>query len=712
MMYINRREMGSKDGEKPFNAGQTKSTMVKYSNVWLEIISYVWRTHELPVVRPSDSEDEVEGKRPPYRITPKQEQCIKKIRRIVGRDRAADEVEETESDDKDDWLDDQQEQALEGYVLQFMLLLLDHILGDNEYASALISGMAVLGISPESSGWLDPMGYTPKQSAVVAISRMLVLYQATLLRQGRVDQLLSEGYAAADAANIAPPHLEFVQEMANRFITLTEYNGKPTPMNAVLQLRAFGFKIRFTTKAEGTVDWIGDTLLIGNIQFSMPQLRSMVHGMIASARQQMLASLMLLQMDGEGGIAADTTACPAIHWDRLVDNGAETKVGWSFMEDPRNKHATSVEDPKEWLNERLQSEGKLQGEFVDVEATKSAIARGRGVVWVEIRVRAYGLAMKEARRRLAALVHMTGGAPPRGSELVSIKYRNSANGSSRGVFIEDGLVAFVTRYHKNVRQTGNDKVIYRYVPREVGELVVYYLWFASPFWQKINWAARGKAVEGGDYVWEPKPEKSWPMPVRKRGRGRGASSQAGSSSQASNKRARGASQRSGGPRRDVEDESSNENESPEQEQREVKLWNGNQVKHALQKEGLQYIGVALNIHRWRHSTKAIYRRYIGNPAAVKAFDEADASKSEDESEVPSRFWDMQTGHRSAVAGAIYRRPISEPIFSVESTRWRLRTTSVEWHAFLQITSVISEKLVKGTQAAATRREAREEERRR
>jgi hypothetical protein len=71
---------------------------------------------------------------------------------------------------------------LEGYVLQFMLLLLDYVLGDNEYMSALISSMAVLGISAES-GWLSLLVYTPKQSAVISISRMLVLYQLTQLRQ-------------------------------------------------------------------------------------------------------------------------------------------------------------------------------------------------------------------------------------------------------------------------------------------------------------------------------------------------------------------------------------------------------------------------------------------------------------------------------------------------------------------------------------------------
>jgi hypothetical protein len=58
---------------------------------------------------------------------------------------------------------------------------------------------------------------------------------------------------------------------------------------------------------------------------------------------------MLLQIDSEGSIARDTTACPTIDWRKLVDNAAEQQTGWSFMEDPRNKHATSVEEPKQWL---------------------------------------------------------------------------------------------------------------------------------------------------------------------------------------------------------------------------------------------------------------------------------------------------------------------------------------------------------------------------
>jgi hypothetical protein len=74
-----------------------------------------------------------------------------------------------------------------------------------------------------------------------------------------------EGWGPEDAAAMAPSHHQLVQEMANRFMTLTEYGGKPTPMDAILRLRAFGFKIRFTINAEGVIDWVGDTLLYSNI---------------------------------------------------------------------------------------------------------------------------------------------------------------------------------------------------------------------------------------------------------------------------------------------------------------------------------------------------------------------------------------------------------------------------------------------------------------
>ncbi|KAL6154872.1 hypothetical protein ACJQWK_01010 [Exserohilum turcicum] len=79
----------------------------------------------------------------------------------------------------------------------------------------------------------------------------------------------------------------------------------------------------------------------------------MVHGMIASTRQDMLKQLLLLQLDSEGDVMPETTPCPAIYWDKLVDNAAAQQARWSFIEDARNRQATSVGDPKRWLLGRI-----------------------------------------------------------------------------------------------------------------------------------------------------------------------------------------------------------------------------------------------------------------------------------------------------------------------------------------------------------------------
>jgi hypothetical protein len=50
------------------------------------------------------------------------------------------------SDDSEEDIDEEEEEKLEGLALSFMLALLDYPFKDNEYTSALMSGMAVLRI--------------------------------------------------------------------------------------------------------------------------------------------------------------------------------------------------------------------------------------------------------------------------------------------------------------------------------------------------------------------------------------------------------------------------------------------------------------------------------------------------------------------------------------------------------------------------------------
>jgi hypothetical protein len=60
-------------------------------------------------------------------------------------------------------------------------------------------------------------------------------------------------------------------------------------------------------------------------------------------------------------------------------------------------------------------------------------------------------------QRLLLLTHITGGQPARGTELLSIQYCNTVHGLLRNIFIENGLVSFVTCYHKGYIHSEKEK---------------------------------------------------------------------------------------------------------------------------------------------------------------------------------------------------------------------------------------------------------------
>ena len=65
-------------------------------------------------------------------------------------------------------------------------------------------------------------------------------------------------------------------------------------------------------------------------------------------------------------------------------------------------------------------------------------------------------------------------------KILNIRHNNSGEGKGKNVFIEDKLVMFMTQYHKRYVLSGDMKIIHRYLLREVGELMIYYLWLILP----------------------------------------------------------------------------------------------------------------------------------------------------------------------------------------------------------------------------------------
>ena len=70
---------------------------------------------------------------------------------------------------------------------------------------------------------------------------------------------------------------------------------------------------------------------------------------------------------------------------------------------------------------------------------------------------------------------MSGDEVARDSELIIVQHRNSSTSERRGIYITNSMVHFVIGYYKGYGNSTKPKIIYRFVPREVGELVIYYL---------------------------------------------------------------------------------------------------------------------------------------------------------------------------------------------------------------------------------------------
>jgi hypothetical protein len=134
----------------------------------------------------------------------------------------------------------------------------------------------------------------------------------------------------------------------------------------------------------------------------------------------------------------------------------------------------------DWLLERDLKTEWLQDEFFCSKDTTAQL------VWSQKAVRSYNSRVEAFLERLLLLVHITSGQPARGTETLSLRHVNTMNGHHRNIFVEHGMISTVTTYHKGYTISGNTKIIHRYLPKEVGELLVYYLWMIQPLRRKLE----------------------------------------------------------------------------------------------------------------------------------------------------------------------------------------------------------------------------------
>ncbi len=326
---------------------------------------------------------------------------------------------------------------------------------------------------------------------MIKISRFMVIQQGLEMSQQEIDRSRpgsrdSQSSSSSQEADqvIVPGCLECVIKMMNRFMV----RGSHGPMQWMLDLRTYGLKIHYNTTSEGHIDWVEDQILYKSIQFSMGEFRGMIHELVVETRRMLMKDL-IFEDDGFKPLR--------IPWQLLRDNPIENTPGCNFIQDARNRFEV---DGKWWLYNRIGQNENVKRKF---------IKPGRGLTWNRVGIEGYMHQVMEYREKLLMLIHVTGEQPARAPELLSIRHSNTIKGEHRNVFVEDGLIVFVTRYHKGYTISGDVKVIHRYLPREVGELMMYYLWLVLSFQQRLE-AAVWKKDEVSAYMWPADPDgKKW-----------------------------------------------------------------------------------------------------------------------------------------------------------------------------------------------------------
>lgn len=452
--FIQRRRAS----DRPLMIKLQKATWRQYTSVWQRLICFAYRTvlPESPVQLS-------------HRMTHAQmghlDQAIQCAEDLIGC-----QMRSSDDPDGNSALDFMRlrESRLDRAMLFFCISLLDHTLTGDLFESTIVGFLAVLGIDVKRKILQDACTYTPSLSGLIKIGQVLVIQRSVL---------------AAEEGEVDRP-ADLLDEMRERFMI----HGSRSPFNWALRLRAYGKKIRNSTTSLGYVYWSTDNekLSYKTTELEMPRFQNFVRVQVNLIQAQLEDVLLLHPNECREHIV------PTFVLRRLKDNPSEKARSWSFLDDHRNRE--ELPNGARWLLNRVLANDWLRDEFIKVKSN------GR-FDWLSRSVDDYLARVDRLLERLLLLIHITSGQPARGTEIVSLRYHNTVHGHQRNIFLDEGMVSTVTSYHKGYSITGSTKIIHRYLPKEVGEVVVYYLWLIRPFTEKLQLLALGEKTSPSPYLW-------------------------------------------------------------------------------------------------------------------------------------------------------------------------------------------------------------------
>ena len=332
-------------------------------------------------------------------------------------------------------------------------LIFQGVRGD-VFKSAILHFLAVLGIDEEINRLRQANDFSYMLAGVVYCMRVLAV-EIILPSTERDDQ---------------------DEEDDKRFRQVRgEYlaDGSYSVMSKMLSMLAYGKHLAMNHGNSGAVSWSEDRLVLSyrGKPIALSRFRSMVQGAISEAEDMLWKDLLCTGLDDRFEIPLD----------ELRDDVTWTKRGVSFIDNTHN----GLREKRKWTLQRILS---------DKDGGKMRSQRS----WAMSHVRRYLRKVDRFRELLLLCMHLTGGQPARGTEMTTLRFKNGYL-QDRNIFVMHGQMVFVTRYHKSQSQMDKPKVIPRFLPWRVGQILAVYLAYVQPVQEYLSVQVKGSGWS--DYIW-------------------------------------------------------------------------------------------------------------------------------------------------------------------------------------------------------------------
>lgn len=328
-------------------------------------------------------------------------------------------------------------------VARFCVFLCTEAYRDGKSASTVLVYFAgVLGISADGTTFERPSNYTPKLSALIHVARLCLL-EATLPRFDRPRL----GWSARPC---------FGQQKAlNKVREAFLCQGSAAPVGELLSLRAYGRTVSRTDGPTFRVDWSADGSSVkwDGGELSMEKFKSLGHHVIDLISHSMGTIFGAFRPDVDLAIVRDRIS--------------EHKNGYSFVYDRANG-----------LNlKHLELSERICADPVHGLTTRDG--------WNDRAVRRFMKKEEKLLERIMAMMYLRGGQSPRVTEFVSLLCWNGA-GSSRGLYVHDGAMLYITRHSKARKTTNQEFQVARYLPTKDSHILAMYLIYIRPLADMIH----------------------------------------------------------------------------------------------------------------------------------------------------------------------------------------------------------------------------------